>query len=415
MRLSHLSLTNFRNFARLELDLPQGVTLLHGQNAQGKTNFLEAIYYMATTRSPHTNHDQQLINWDAGQYGEPIVVGRLVAHIETADGLRHLEMRLIRDNTGNNPGFRREALVDRRKVRLMDLLGNLRVVLFVPSDMNLITGAPANRRRYLDITLCQSDVVYCRTLSQYNKLLEQRNALLRNLAENNVRKPTELLSIYTDQVVDLGSKILTRRAVFMRDLAREVQRVHYEMLTAGRETIQLHYLPRVIAKPSGAADEQHMVDSAEFLATHIHDLPTVRQRLRQALDDALPQDFARGATSIGPHRDDWRFLINGRSLNHYGSRGQQRSAVLALKMGEIGWVSAETKDQPLLLLDDVMAELDASRRTLLIESLNYSDQSFMTTADITIFDTTFLNRINSLSVRSGRIATVDTHTQEKAN
>ncbi len=403
MYLRHLSLTNFRNFARLELDLPQGVTLLHGDNAQGKTNFLESIYYMATTRSTHTNQDSQLINWDAGQYGEPIVVGRLVAHIETADGLRHLEMRLIRDNTGSSPSFRREALVDRRKVRLMDLLGNLRVVLFVPQDMNLITGAPATRRRYLDITLCQSDPAYCRALSKYNKLLEQRNALLRNLAENNVRKPTELLSIYTDQVVELAARILTRRAVFMRDLAREVHRVHYELLTAGKETIQLGYLPRVIAKPNGEADDKQMADSAEYLAENAGDLTGVAKRLREAMDEALQLDFARGSTSIGPHRDDWRFLINGRSLNHYGSRGQQRSAVLALKMGEISWVSAETNDKPLLLLDDVMAELDASRRDLLIDSLDYSDQSFITTADVTIFGTEFLTQINPLNVKDGRI------------
>ncbi|HFC12528.1 MAG TPA: DNA replication/repair protein RecF [Anaerolineae bacterium] len=404
MQLRHLSLTNFRNFARLEIDLPSGITLLHGDNAQGKTNFLEAIYYLATTRSSHTHQDKQLINWDAGQYGEPIVVGRLVAHIESADGLHQLEMRLIRDQQGLTPTFRREALVDRRKVRLLDLLGNLRVVLFVPQDMNLITGAPAARRRYLDITLCQSDRRYCRTLSQYNKLLEQRNALLRNLAENNVRRATDLLDIYTEQVVALGSKILLRRAVFMRDLAREVERIHYESLTAGKETIQLSYLPRLFAKANGAEQEQKMIASAEWLTSHADDLPTIEKGVRTALDDALQLDFARGATSVGPHRDDWRFWINGRNLNHYGSRGQQRSAVLALKMGEIAWVSAETKDNPLLLLDDIMAELDPSRRKLLIKTLDFSDQSFITSADIAIFSTDFLNKINVLSVNNGRIS-----------
>ena len=403
MRLKHLSLTNFRNFARLEIDLPSGVTLLHGDNAQGKTNFLEAIYYMATTKSTHTNHDKQLINWDAGQYGEPIVVGRLVAHIETQDGLRHLEMRLIRDQQTAVHSFRREALVDRRKVRLMDLLGNLRVVLFVPEDMNLITGAPSTRRRYLDITLCQSDPDYLRTLSRYNKLLEQRNALLRRLAEDGVRQPTELLSIYSEQVIALGSRIFARRATFVRDLAREVQRVHYEMLTAGRETIQLSYLPRIQSKPSGRDDEMDLVEAADWLQANADDVALVEQRFREALDGATAHDLRRGVTSVGPHRDDWRFWINKRSLGHYGSRGQQRSAVLALKMGEIVWVSAETNDKPLLLLDDVMAELDPYRRDLLIKSLDYSEQAFMTSADVNIFSTAFLSNINTLAVSDGRI------------
>ena len=183
MQVRRLSLTNFRNYARLELDLPGGVVLLHGDNAQGKTNLLEAIYFLATTRSPHASQDQQLINWDAMQTDDPVVVGRLVADVLRPDGPRHLEMRLIVEERGawalNGQGsFRREALVNRGKVRLMDLLGHLRVVLFLPEDVDLATGPPANRRRYLNITLCQVDADYCRNLSTYNKVLEQRNACL---------------------------------------------------------------------------------------------------------------------------------------------------------------------------------------------------------------------------------------------
>ncbi|HQF69891.1 MAG TPA: AAA family ATPase [Promineifilum sp.] len=181
MQVRRLSLTNFRNYARLELDLPAGVVLLHGDNAQGKTNLLEAIYFLATTRSPHASIDQQLLNWDALQGDDPVVAGRIVADVLRPDGPRHLEMRLIIEERGawtsNGQGtFRREALINRRKVRLMDLLGQLRVVLFLPEDVELATGPPANRRRYLNITLCQVDAEYCRELSNYNKVLEQRNA-----------------------------------------------------------------------------------------------------------------------------------------------------------------------------------------------------------------------------------------------
>jgi DNA replication and repair protein RecF len=149
MHVTHLSLTNFRNYGRLELPLPTGPVLLHGNNAQGKTNLLEALYYLATTRSPHTAQDDELINWTASQSQEPVIVGRLVAQVTTAEGERHIEMRLIKEQQGGYNGqssFRREALVNRRKVRLMDLLGNLRVVMFLPEDMGLITGSPAARR-----------------------------------------------------------------------------------------------------------------------------------------------------------------------------------------------------------------------------------------------------------------------------
>lgn len=403
MYIAHLSLTNFRNFGRLELDLPRGVTLLHGANAQGKTNLLEAIYYLATTRSPHINQDDQLINWDAGQYGEPIVVGRLVAHVRTVDGTRHLEIRLIREIQANgNRSFRREALVDRRKVRLMDLLGNLRVVLFLPADLNLITGSPANRRRYIDITLCQSDRAYCRNLSAYNKVLEQRNALLRQLAEQQ-SKNRDVLAIYTEKLVDLGGQLLARRARFFNDLAREVQHIHYESLTAGRESIRMGYLPCLTPRStlSYTGDEAEALAHAEWMCT-VSDAE-IKTRFHQALDQATERDLARGATSVGPHRDDWHFWVNGRSVRNYGSRGQQRSAVIALKMGEIRWVSAETKDTPLLLLDDVMAELDPTRREHLLNTLDQSTQAIITSADASIFTQPFILKAHILSVTNGRI------------
>lgn len=216
MHVSHLSLTNFRNYTRLELDLAPGVTLFHGDNAQGKTNLLEALYYLATTRSPHTTQDPQLVNWDAAEAPEPVVVGRLQADVVRPADTRRLEMRLIQEARGdyrNGQSFRREVLVNRRKVRLMDLLGNLRVVLFVPEDVQLVTGTPSGRRRYMNVTLCQIDPAYCRALSQYNKVLEQRNALLRQMAEGRrPRSATDFLNILTEKLAAHGGLILSRRA-----------------------------------------------------------------------------------------------------------------------------------------------------------------------------------------------------------
>lgn len=408
MHITHLSLTNFRNYGRLEWDVPSGVTVLQGDNAQGKTNLLEAIYYLATTRSPHTYQDDQLIHWEAENEGEPVVVGRLVAHVRTQEGLRHLEVRLIRETRLGQTTLRREALVDRRKVRLMDLLGNLRVVLFLPEDVNLVAGPPVNRRRYLDITLCQSDRAYCRALASYNKVLEQRNALLRRLAEQGVRPDDEeVLGIYTDKLVDWGSRVLARRAAFLADLGRAVQRVHYEILTGRQETVRLAYLPCLqvtAADVDDAAGLDEWQAAAEWLHARQYRPKAVAEQLRQALDTVRGQELARGSTQIGPHRDDWRFWVNGRSLGDYGSRGQQRTAILALKMAETDWVSAETGDQPVLLLDDVLAELDSQRRRHLLEHVRHVPQALITTTDATIIDPASLPQAHWWQVQAGRLA-----------
>ncbi len=404
MNITHLSLTNFRNYGRLELDLPLGTILLHGENAQGKTNLLEAIYYLATSRSIHTQQDHQLINWEAAQMDEPIVVGRLTAQISTRIGNRLIEIRLIqerkKDFRNGQMSFRREALVDRRKVRLMDLLGNLRVVIFLPQDMQLISGPPSGRRRYIDITLCQIDPVYCQTLSNYNKVLEQRNALLRQIAEGSSNH--DVLPIFTEKLVNLGCQIFARRTSFLAEIAHEAQRVHYEELTAGGESIRLTYLPRIQkfdSTKNGKVDELVLI--GEWLKKS--SLETIVSRFAENLEATLPSDIARGTTSVGPHRDDWRFWLNGRDLDSYGSRGQQRSAILALKMAEINWMTSSTDETPVLLLDEVLAELDEQRRDLLLSYIKGSTQAILTATDPGMFTTNFLHDTTSMNVLNGRV------------
>ena len=405
MYITHLSLTNFRNFGRLELDLPPGATLLHGDNAQGKTNLLEAIYYLATSRSPHADYDSQLLNWEAAQAPEPIVVGRLVAQLTTQTGDHHVEMRLIQErgkNGRNGPSsFRRQALVDRRKVRLMELLGNLRVVLFLPQDVQLITGSPSGRRRYMDVTLCQIDPIYCRTLSHYNKALEQRNALLRQLAEG--QSSLEVLSIFTDKLVNLGSQLWARRAIFLDSIAREAQRIHYEELTEGQETIRLSYLPRLAYQRSGRSNVDDIATSGDWLQANHDDNQAIAERFSQALAEAQPIDLNRGTTSVGPHRDDWLIMINGRNLGSFGSRGQQRSAVLALKLAEIIWMEKMTGEKPILLLDEVAAEFDERRRALLLNRVLRSTQALLTATDPDMFPAEFMNQATSMTVENGRV------------
>jgi DNA replication and repair protein RecF len=409
MHITHLSLTNFRNYGRLELDLPPGPILLHGANAQGKTNLLEAIFYLATSRSPIVDRDHQLINREATLSEEPVVVGRVIAQVVTAAGSRHVEMRLIREMGQNRIGgqrsFRRQALVDRRKVRLMDLLGNLRVVLFLPQDLQLITGPPSGRRRYLDITICQIDPIYCRTLSDYNKVLEQRNALLRQIAEG--LGDLALLPVFDEKLVDLGSEIFLGRSAFLTDIGREAQRVHFEELTGHGETVRLSYLPRLQSSGTGRnGDVDAKVSAGTWLGENSSDVSMVRARFQESVLDARSTDIARGSTTVGPHRDDWRFWLNGLSLSSYGSRGQQRSAIMALKIAQIDWMTNKTGDSPILLLDEVLAELDDERRASLLGYVQRASQAILTGTDPGMFAPDFLRRSASLTVSDGRV-TVD--------
>ncbi len=421
MVISHLSLTAFRNYSRLEQDFSDGVTILYGDNAQGKTNLLESIYYLATTRSPYAETDQQIINWDVNDPEEPIVVARLVATVEsgpttppdhaeseTTATTKTIELRLIRELKNGGVSFRREAVIDRRKVRLMDLLGELRVVLFLPTDLELITGAPAARRRYLDIMMCQADGVYLRNLSAYNKILDQRNAALKTCAETGRGK--EVINLLSDRLAETAAEIFCRRARFMHDLAQETSIIHYENLTGGKETIKLSYLPRLTKEKIGRganANNAELQKSADWLNEHSDSVEAVNQKYLEILQLTLDSDLASGVTQAGPHRDDWRFWVDGRHLAHFGSRGQQRTAMLALKIAEIKRLTKEAGDPPILLLDEVASELDEHRRLLLLDQISNSGQALLTTTDLSFFSSAFLNESSTIQVSNGLLTNLE--------
>jgi DNA replication and repair protein RecF len=255
----------------------------------------------------------------------------------------------------------------------------------------------------MDITLCQTDPVYCRALSRYNKVLEQRNALLRQIAEEGTGH--DVLPVFTEKVAELGGVVFSRRASFLAGLAREAQEIHYEALTAGREVLRLSYQPRLYnrnqVKNNGTDPAATYAEWAEWLENATHE--TATERFRQALDEARSEDIARGRTTLGPQRDDWAFVVNGRGLGSYGSRGQQRTAVLALKMAEINWMASETGETPVLLLDEVVAELDEGRRTFLLEYISEGAQAILTATDPAMFTATFLKNAHLLHVQNGRV------------
>jgi DNA replication and repair protein RecF len=386
MHIRHLSLTNFRNYTRLELTLPARAVLLHGANAQGKTNLLEAIYYLATSRSPQATSDRELINWIADQE-EMLPYARLTTEVMRGGRSRQIEIVLQKEPVGGSGNgertrLRKQIRVDKANRRAMDLVGQINVVLFMPQDMALVDGSPSGRRRYLDVALCQVDPEYCRALSRYNRLLSERNALLRQWHERR-RDPDEL-AYWNEQLVDYGVTIMQRRRDAVIELDQRAAQLHH-LLSGGVERLRLVYEATL---PIGPQDDAARLDSA-----YRAELTRNRQR-----------EIERGMTLIGPHRDEVRFLVNDQiDLGKFGSRGQQRTAVVALKLAEVDWMRQRTGEWPILLLDEVLSELDAERRGFLLTQVNGVEQALITTTDPTFFDADSLAGMTLLRVEGGRV------------
>lgn len=389
MYVTYLSLRDFRNYERLDLKLEPGVTLLYGPNAAGKTTVLEAIYFLATTRSPRAGADRELVRFEAqGDIGVP-PFARLVCDVARVDGHVRLEVVVQRraeedTATGAAPTIK-TVRVDRKAVRALDLVGNLRVVLFTPADIALVTGAPAERRRYLDVTLSQIDGRYVRTLAHYQKVVQQRNSLLRSWREGRrpLRYADDELAFWDRELAMAGTYLLRERLLAVVDLNALAGPLYCRM-SGGDIPLTLTYQSSVAGIEPSA--DSRAVEQA-FLA-HL-------ARLR---DD----EIGRGQTLIGPHRDDLLIAAGGVPTGAYGSRGQQRSATLALKLGEAELMRVRTGDAPVLLLDDLLSELDAERRAHVQDVLERPDQQTIVTATGTDdFDLDFLKRTRRWRVESG--------------
>ena len=400
VRVRSLSLENFRNYTRLEQEWPERPVLLCGANAQGKTSLLEAIYYLATARSPLTSTDRQLINWAAEREG--LAYAHLRAEVVHKDRVREIAIALSLARTANGRlRLQKRVRIDRQARRRRDLVGCLNVVLFLPQDVDLVSGPPAGRRRYLDETLCQVDPDYCAALETYQVTLRQRNALLRHLAEEG-GDPAQLDPL-DEQLAASGVVVSQGRRRLIADLSRHASRLHAE-LTGGREWLRLAYRPNFDpARPPsldyqmGLALEEPAGPPAGVSADDL--VTAFRARLRQR----RREEMERGMTLTGPHRDEMRFLVGEMDLGVFGSRGQQRTAVLALKMAQLAWLQEETGEAPVLLLDEVMAELDRQRRSLLLAQVDGVEQALLTTTDPEMFSPAFRQRAALLWVEGGII------------
>jgi DNA replication and repair protein RecF len=404
MRIESLSLTNFRNYARLEMDFPGHTVLLQGDNAQGKTNLLEAIYYLATTRSPHAGAEHELVNWLAENQDLPHA--RLVAQVRKGDSSLRIEITLVRTQSSraNSPRYRKHIKVNGVNKRALDLIGQVNVVLFLPEDIDLVGGSPSGRRRYLDATLCQIDPRYCRILQKYNRVLTQRNHLLRTLRERE--GGLNQLLFWDRSLVENGAYLVARRQEAISELDRLAQAIHLE-LTGQKERLRLRYEPSFDPSRPPPSDYQLPLEldlpSEPAIYQPGTDLGQVAEAFRAQLREIRRREFLRGMSLIGPHRDDLRFSVGGIDLTIYGSRGQQRTAALALKLAEVKLISQKVGEQPILLLDDVMSELDDARRGYLMQMIDGAQQAILTTTDLKDYSIEFLTEATLLRVREGRI------------
>lgn len=397
MHLQHLSLTNFRNFARLDIDLPPRVLLLVGSNAQGKTSVLEAIYYLASFTSFQTHTDRQLINFVEAK--NSLAVTRLVGDYER-DGRKHrMEVRLILEPTGiNGQRMRKEALLDGVKRPLNELVGHFNAVIFLPQMSQIIEGGPHERRRYLNLALAQAVPAYAGVLSDYNQALVQRNALLKSLSEGG--GDARQLDIWDETLARLGSQILAWRIEAVQQLERPAARIHHE-LTHGKEVLRLSFQPAYDPLPSPEGQiGLKLTTEIDRSSLKLDDIRTgFLARLRQVRSE----EIARGVTTIGPHRDELRFLANGIDLGDYGSRGQVRTALLALKLAEVTWMKERTGEWPAILLDEVMSELDLQRRADLLNHTGEGEQILFTATDSKMFPAEFVESAQVWRVENGSI------------
>lgn len=354
MFVKSLELKNFRNYDDLSMTFDKDNNILFGDNAQGKTNVLEAVYVSGTTKSHKGSKDKELI-----KIGEDEAHIRLIVNKNGID--RKIDMHLRKNKS---KGVAIDGIPIKKS---MELCGLINIIFFSPENLNIIKNGPSERRRFIDMELCQIDKFYLDNLYKYNKIVNQRNNLLKQI---NVDKSNlETLSIWDEQLVSYGKKIINRRKEFVDELNVIVNVIH-KKLSGEKEDLKLVYEPNI------------SVDSFE-----------------EKLFVNRDRDIILKSTSIGPHRDDMGFLINGIDVRKFGSQGQQRTAALALKMSEVDLYYQEKGEYPILLLDDVFSELDQTRQERLLEKIK-GLQTIITCTDFN-FDTK--ENVRFFSVSSGVI------------
>ena len=378
VHLSRLALTNYRNYEYLDIRLPTGLIVFQGDNAQGKTNILEAVYLLSISKAYRAKSDRETINKNAnGNLTQVLGVGH-----RNNDDIRIL-VNIHRQNTYNESPqtrIRKDIMINGVSKLASDLVGTLKTVLFDADDIRIITGSPMNRRRYLDIMICQLDRSYLRSLQRYQKILYQRNHLLKLLRDKKA-KPYEI-EFWNKELISEGSYITFTRNNVIDSVTSIAKNIHSQ-LTDSKEQLEIQYVSNLnLFNPS-------QNDIAMVFAS--------------ALEDNIGKEISYGSSMLGPHRDDIVIKVGGLEASTYASRGQARTLALTLKLAEGEILTEDTGEKPILLLDDILSELDVFRRRKLLEHVSESQQAMLSTTDLDVIEPQHLAHASIYLVNSGNV------------
>ena len=368
MYLSEIELRNFRNYEDRQVEFSPGINVFIGENAQGKTNLLEAIYVLAMTRSHRTANDRELINWQAK---EAMVKGTVIKQT----GRVPLEVLL-------GTRGKRVKVNHLFQSRLSTYIGNLNVVLFAPEDLALVKGAPQERRQFMDTEFSQMSSRYLYAISQFRGLLKQRNEYLKQLKYGS-QVDQVLLEVLSDQLAESGAAVMAMRFKLLKRLETWSAQLH-EHISQQKEVLKLKYISQVMIDEETAENE-------------------IAEQLQKLYHEHQSQEIKLGTTLYGPQRDDIRFLVNEQDVHRFGSQGQQRTTALAVKLAEIDLMNEQTGEYPLLLLDDVLSELDDDRQTHLLTAIQDKVQTFLTTTSLSGVARQLINRPTIFQIAHGSI------------
>jgi len=361
VRIDSLQLFKFRNYKDVQIQFNPEIIVLYGTNGAGKTNILESIYVGTIGKSHRTNDTSDMLMFNAEEAG-------IVVKFEKKDTPQKVNIKLFRQGP-------KDIRLNDTKISQKELIGTLNTVIFCPEDLQLIKGTPSGRRRFLDMEISQTSATYYHQLMQYNRLLQQRNAVLKEYRGKN----TIPLEEWDLQLADMASFIVKKRLESLKKINLLIDLMNRK-LTGGLENLTIGY-------------EQPYMDNGSLEYT--------KEGFYERIKAALPQDRHRLSTSVGPHRDDLRFFSDAMDLKKFGSQGQQRTAVLSLKLSELEFIKSEVGEYPVLLLDDVLSELDESRRTNLLQFIHKRIQTFITTTDIHDFKD--LKSVQFISCEGGQV------------
>lgn len=399
MYVRSLDLTNYRNFRRIAVILEEGPTIIQADNAQGKSNLLEAVELLATTKSSRAGSDRELVHWDAlkGGDGSPASLegfARIRAVVARENGDLRAEV-VIRpasepSEDGVGPGAAKLLRLNGVARRAVDFIGQVNVVSFAPADVLLVAGPPHGRRRYLDVTNSQMSSRYLRALQRYTKVLAQRNHLLRHLREERRVDPS--LAVWDEELAESGAVLVEERARSLVALSELADR-WFDALGGYSQRLQIRYRPAMGGLEAEALEGISASQSQEHL----------KQVFVTALSRWRPRELAAGMSLIGPHRDDLIFVLDGTDLNIYGSRGQQRLAALSLKLAELDLLTERNGSRPILLLDDALGELDQRKQAGVLHAAAGRGQALLTVTNLDVVDREALPHAAVLHLQAGAL------------